>query len=286
MNKKKKSKGTSGLQWYREVCKFLTELDCYLTTPVMDRTIFDELLNFAQKNTCSIFRLKTEYKKYGLYVSRGKRGNSILIAKPVVERFCQLKDYVVDGLLTTNQIVAYSAKDFRDIRHFKNVHQSQIMEYARKRRYYKNKEIINSPLFNEEQKKRAMLDIWSDKKLENNEVTSTKYENILFNKLFGIFKKRVKKQQKFIIGNKVYFVDIYMKAYKVAIEVDGGYHNSHQQIEKDKQKDLDLSTLGLLVIRVKNEDVKKRFGFIKNILEKRHKDIIKRIKVSTGTMRI
>ena len=142
MNKKKKGKGTSGLQWYREVCKFLTELDCYLTTPVMDRTIFDELLNFAHKNTCSIFRLKTEYKKYGLYVSRGKHGNSILIAKPVVERFCQLKDYVVDGLLTTNQIVAYSAKDFRDIRHFKNVHQSQIKEDARKRRYYKNKEII------------------------------------------------------------------------------------------------------------------------------------------------
>ena len=51
MNKKKKGKGISGLQWYREVCKFLTELDCYLTTPVMDRTIFDELLNFAQKNT-------------------------------------------------------------------------------------------------------------------------------------------------------------------------------------------------------------------------------------------
>lgn len=286
MNKKKKCKGTSGLQWYRDVCKFLTELDCYLTTPVMDRTIFDELLSFTQKNTCSIFRLKTEYKKYGLYVSRGKRGNSILIAKPVVERFCQLKDYVVDGLLTTNQIVAYSAKDFRDIRHFKNVYQSQIKEDARKRRYYKNKEIINSPLFNEEQKKRAMLDIWSDKKLENNEIASTESENILYSKLYGVYKKRVRKQQKFIIRNRVYFVDIYMKAYKVAIEVDGGYHNSPQQIEKDKQKDLDLSTLGFLVIRVKNEDVRKRFGFIKNILEKRHKDIIKGVKVSTGIMRI
>jgi uroporphyrinogen-III synthase len=104
--------------------------------------------------------------------------------------------------------------------------------------------------------------------------------------LYGVYKKRVRKQQKFIIRNCVYFVDIYMKAYKVAIEVDGGYHNSPQQIEKDKQKDLDLSTLGLLVIRVKNEDVRKRFGFIKNILEKRHSDIIKGVKVSTGTMRI
>ena len=69
-------------------------------------------------------------------------------------------------------------------------------------------------------------------------------------------------------------------------DVEEAYNDGYNDGYKQAEKDLDLSTLGLLVIRVKNEDVRKRFGFIKNFLEKRHDDIIKGLKVSTGTMRI
>lgn len=77
-----------------------------------------------------------------------------------------------------------------------------------------------------------------------------------------------------------------MKAYKVAIEVDGGYHNTIQQIEKDKQRDLDLSCNGLLVIRINNADVYKRFKMLTKILDTRHNDIIKGLEVSTGTLKL
>ena len=285
MNKKKnKGKGTNGLQWYKKVYSFLAKNECYLTTPDFDETLRQDILNNIGATTR--IRLKTEYKRFGLYVSRGKSGHSMVIIKDVLENYCIANNISFETLLSNNSIVPFTAKQFMEIRHKKNIDKEvRKQENIQKRDIYRNY-VLKDPLSTREQKQRVLLDIWSDKKLDNNEIASTEFENILFNKLYGIYKKRVKRQQKLIIRNRVYFVDIYMKAYKVAIEVDGGYHNSPQQIEKDKQKDLDLSTLGLLVIRVKNEDVRKRFGFIKNSLEKRHEDIIKGVKVSAGTMRI
>lgn len=284
MNKKKKGKGTNGLQWYKKVYSFLAKNECYLTTPNFDETLRQNILDNIGATTR--IRLKTEFKRFGLYVSRGKSGHSMVIIKDVLESYCITNNISLETLLSNNSIVPFTAKQFMEIRHKKNIDKEvRKQENIQKRDIYRHY-VLKDPLSTREQKQRVLLDIWSDKKLNNNEIASTEFENILFNKLYGIYKKRVKRQQKLIIRNRVYFADIYMKAYKVAIEVDGGYHNSPQQIEKDKQKDLDLSTLGLLVIRVKNEDVRKRFVFIKNILEKRHQDIIKGIKVSTGTMRI
>ena len=131
-----------------------------------------------------------------------------------------------------------------------------------------------------------MLDIWSDNKLKNNEIATSDYENALFNKLYAVYHKRVKKQQKFIIRNRVYFVDIYMKAYKVAIGVDGGYHNTKEQMEKDRQRDMDLSEKGLAVIRIKNEDVRKKFKLLTKILDTRHKDIIRGAEVPKGSYKL
>lgn len=276
----------NGLNWYKEVSKFLTELDCYLTTPNMDENIASDLLKSARSESYSIFRINTEYKKYGLYVSRGKHGNSMILAKTDLERFCKDKEYSVDGLLKTNQIIVYSAKDFRNCRHRKNLYKKQQKEIEKEKWDKKRNDILNSQFTSPETKKHVMLDIWSDNKLEKNEIATTEYENILFSKLRALYRNRVKKQQKFIIRNRVYFVDIYMRAYKVAIEVDGGYHNTKEQAEKDKQKDLDLSTKGLLVIRIRNEDIKRRFKMLTKILDSRHNDIIKGVVVPTGTFKL
>ena len=285
MNKKKnKGKGTSGLQWYKKVYSFLAKNDCYLTTPNFDENLRQDILNNIGVTTR--IRLKTEFKRFGLFVGRGKSGHSMVIIKDVLKNYCITNNISLETLLSNNSIVPFTAKQFMEIRHKKNIDQEVRKQENKHKRDIRRRYLLKDTSLTREQRQRVLLDIWSDKKIDNNEIASTEFENILFNKLYGVYKKRVKRQQKFIFGNKVYFVDIYMKSYKVAIEVDGGYHNSPQQIEKDKQRDLDLSTHGLLVIRVKNEDVRKRFGFIKNILEKRHKDIIKGVKVSTGTMRL
>lgn len=280
------NKITSGFKWYKEVNEFLTKLDCYLTTPNMDENIASDLLKSARSESYSIFRINTEYRKYGLYVSRGKHGNSMILAKTDLEHFCANKEYSVDGLLKTNQIIVYSAKDFRDCRHRKNLYKKEQAEISKKRNDKRRSDILNSQFSSPEAKKYVMLDIWSDNKLQNNEIATTEYEGLLFNKLRALYRNRVKKQQKFIIRNRVYFVDIYMRAYKVAIEVDGGYHNTKERAEKDKQKDLDLSTKGLLIIRIKNEDVRRRFKMLTKILDTRHNDILKGIEVPTGTFKI
>ncbi len=278
------SKSISGLRWYKDVIKFLSELDCYLTTPNMDKDFANDLLKSARNESTPVFRVNTEYKKYGLYVSRGK--HSTIIPKEAVERFCEGKEYSVEGLLTTNQIVSYSATDFFNCRHKKNQNKKEQKEISKRIKDRKRYDILNSPNSSPEAKKHVMLDIWSDKKLENNEITTTEYENKLYNKLYALYRKRVKRQQKFIINNRVYFVDIYMKAYKVAIEVDGGYHNTEKQAEKDKQRDLDLSGRGLLVVRINNEDIRRRFKMLTKMLDNRHRDIVKGIEVPTGTFKI
>lgn len=276
----------NGLHWYQEVSMFLKEHDCYLTTPIMDKDICKELREFARGESCPIYRVNTEYRKYGLYVFRGKHGNSMMLEKPVVEIFCENKDFTVEGLLRTNQILPFSSKDFCDCRHLKNLNKIERKQISENIKQKKRSDILNDPKSSPESKRYVMLDIWSDKKLKNDEIATSEYETTLFNKLYAVYRRRVKKQQKFIIRNRVYFVDIYMKAYKVAIEVDGGYHNTPEQIERDRQKDIDLSTKGLAVIRIKNEDVNRRFKMLTKILDTRHKDIIRGAEVPKGSYKL
>lgn len=55
------------------------------------------------------------------------------------------------------------------------------------------------------------------------------------------------------IGN--YIVDFYVASRKLAIEVDGGYHATAVQREKDKRRDRFLVRRGLRVVRLTNEQV-------------------------------
>lgn len=274
----------TGLQWYKKVYSFLEKNVCYLTTPYFDEELRKSVLDDIK--TTTRIRLKTEFKDFGLYVCRGKSGHSMVVVKDVFDDFCTNHNISVDNLLCNGSIVPFTAKMFMETRHKKNVGKEIRRQKRREKKDSYRDSVLNSANTTKEQKERVLLDIWSEKKLENNEVASTKYEDILFSKLRGIYRNRVKRQQKFIIRNRVYFADIYMKAYKVAIEVDGGYHNTKKQMEKDDQKDLDLSTNGLLVIRIKNEDVLKCFHILKGILDGRHEDIVKGIKVPTGTLRL
>lgn len=97
---------------------------------------------------------------------------------------------------------------------------------------------------------------------------STNSEHIVLKKLTSAFGKRIKAQQPFTINGKVYFADICIKSKKLIIEVDGGYHNTEEQKQKDAIRDAAFKSIGYTTIRINNEQAKdKSFmsEFIKNI---------------------
>lgn len=85
----------------------------------------------------------------------------------------------------------------------------------------------------------------------------TEPELKLFNKVKDTFNKAIF-QKGFLLFNKTFtIVDIYIpRPYGIVIEVDGGYHNTPEQILKDQERDRWLTKKrNFKVIRVKNEDV-------------------------------
>ena len=57
----------------------------------------------------------------------------------------------------------------------------------------------------------------------------------------------------FRIHWRCYFLDYYLPKYRVAIEIDGGYHKDRKEI--DKQRDKDFRDIGIRTIRIKSQDV-------------------------------
>ncbi len=60
-----------------------------------------------------------------------------------------------------------------------------------------------------------------------------------------------------VIGK--YIVDFYCAKSKLVIEIDGSQHNEDEGLEKDKQRDKYLQSLGLTVKRYTNLDINLRF---------------------------
>ena len=52
-----------------------------------------------------------------------------------------------------------------------------------------------------------------------------------------------------------YILDFYCHKTKLAVEIDGGYHNSPEQKEADHLRTKDLEEMGVRVIRFTNEQV-------------------------------
>lgn len=55
---------------------------------------------------------------------------------------------------------------------------------------------------------------------------------------------------------KGYVVDFYLPRVNTAIEIDGGYHDLPEQKQYDAIKDKFLNSIGIDVVRIKNEQVK------------------------------
>jgi very-short-patch-repair endonuclease len=92
----------------------------------------------------------------------------------------------------------------------------------------------------------------------------TKSEKTVFQILRKILGSRVKTQQPFLIRGRCYYADICVKSKKVIIEVDGGYHLTPEQKEKDKQRDDDFKSIGYTTLRIYNSK-SKDIEYIKNL---------------------
>ena len=56
-----------------------------------------------------------------------------------------------------------------------------------------------------------------------------------------------------------YILDFYIPKARLAIEVDGRQHLAVEHAEKDAERDSDLKSMGITVIRCRNEDIKNNF---------------------------
>jgi very-short-patch-repair endonuclease len=85
---------------------------------------------------------------------------------------------------------------------------------------------------------------------------STPFEDIVFHYLVEHGIKHVIKQHPIKVYGHRYFLDLYIRSRKIAIEVDGGYHNNPEQIVKDIERDESLKRKkGINTLRITNADV-------------------------------
>lgn len=82
---------------------------------------------------------------------------------------------------------------------------------------------------------------------------ATRYEWRVFKAMPEWMRRNAVRQRKFQHQGFTYFFDIYIPCAKVAIEVDGGYHNT--QLDKDAIRDKVVSLYGIKTFRITNERV-------------------------------
>ena len=56
-----------------------------------------------------------------------------------------------------------------------------------------------------------------------------------------------------------YILDFYIPKARLAIEVDGRQHLAVEHADRDAERDSDLKSMGITVIRCRNEDIKNNF---------------------------
>ena len=65
-------------------------------------------------------------------------------------------------------------------------------------------------------------------------------------------------RRRYSIG--MYIVDSYSPRLKLAIAVDGPSHEIHDAIEYDKLREDEIKSLGIQILRLKNEEIEEKFS--------------------------
>ena len=97
-------------------------------------------------------------------------------------------------------------------------------------------------------------------------------ELILWNRLKGRQIKNKKFRRQFGVGR--YVIDFYCPEIKLAIELDGDTHNSTDEIKYDKTRQSEIENLGIIFLRIKNEEVFKNIEEVILKIERRITELI------------
>jgi very-short-patch-repair endonuclease len=89
------------------------------------------------------------------------------------------------------------------------------------------------------------------RRLRNN---MTVYERHLWDQIKSRKLCGVKFRRQYSVGS--YILDFYSPLAKLGVEVDGEYHDSVEQQEYDRTRDLEIESNGIKLLRFKNEQVK------------------------------
>jgi very-short-patch-repair endonuclease len=94
----------------------------------------------------------------------------------------------------------------------------------------------------------------------------TGHERLLWNKLRDRQLDGYKFYRQYSINRFV--VDFYCPERRVAIELDGGHHGESVQAQRDSERDEALKSMGILVLRFTNYEVKSNLsGVLETILQ-------------------
>lgn len=64
-----------------------------------------------------------------------------------------------------------------------------------------------------------------------------------------------------------FIIDFYSSKLKLAIEIDGGSHETEEAFEKDKARQEHLENLGIKFLRIKESAVRKNIRFVPDMIE-------------------
>ncbi len=98
-------------------------------------------------------------------------------------------------------------------------------------------------------------DMWREKTYSTLLKTQNKFEDRVVNSLPSKLRNYALRQFPMVIDGHIFYADIYVKNYRIAIEIDGGYHGTKEQMAKDKERDTLFARKGIRVYRISNEDV-------------------------------
>ncbi len=138
----------------------------------------------------------------------------------------------------------------------KKTHYITLEEYQRQYDKKSKKKIKRA--FTEEELEQKLA--WQKEYQEKAKECASKYELMLLKKMKYLgFGYHIERQHIFkygVNGGNVFFFDLFIPKYNIAIEVDGEYHFSKEQKQKDKKRDFITSQYHIITLRIKNADVK------------------------------
>lgn len=124
----------NGLHWYQKVYKFLSSQKSYLIITQSEEQKLS-LIKIINSHEGHGIRLKAEYKKFGLYLSRGRRGDAAVVTQEVLDEFCDKN--CITNVDSCKFILHYTAKMFQECRQLKNINVQRNRNSQRYTEYHK-----------------------------------------------------------------------------------------------------------------------------------------------------